>query len=562
MKMSTKLIRTVAPNMAMVAAVALLLIGCGVKSPKLSYPQVATGQVTLYDGDGAVVEDIKVGDALYGQDAHYLAGAPMSYRDNGDGTVSDLNTGLMWQMVPVKEGFNWQGAKDYCESLELGGYDDWRMPTAKELYSISDFNRGWPYINTDYFELVDTQRVGKDEQYWTDHLYLGSVGNGSAAFGVNHGTGHIKAYGAGGAQGGQGGAAQGRRQSSQSSDDSQAERPQRSQSQGQGQQRAQGERPQRDTTQMAEGGERPQRSQSQGQQRAQGGQGERPQRDTTQMAEGGERPQRSQSQREGQQRAQGGQGERPQRDTTQMAERGERPQRSQSQGQGQQRAQGGQSQGQGQQRAQGGQSNQGSGQRAQGGQSSGMGGVGGRGQKYVRAVRGEVYGVNNFVDNGDGTVTDRATGLMWAQADSEVGMDWIKALQYAEESELAGYDDWRLPNVKELQGILCYDYAPDATDPAKEGAAIDPAFFTTSQIVNESGDTDYPYVWTGTSALFQRGRPYYYAWYVAFGRAVDPSGKDSHGAGAVRFDTKHKDGPAGEDSARVNNYVRLVRVVK
>ncbi len=530
--------RTVASNVAMVAAATLLLIGCGVKSPKLSYPQVATGQVTLYDGDGAAVEGIKEGDALYGQDAHYLAGAPMSYRDNGDGTVSDLNTGLMWQMVPVKEGFNWYDAKEYCESLELGGYDDWRMPTAKELYSISDFSRGWPYINTEYFELVDTQRVGKDEQYWTDHLYLGSVGNGSAAFGVNHGTGHIKAYGAGGTQGGQGGAAQGRRQSSQSSDDSQAERPQRSQSQGQqraqggqgqGQQRAQGERPQRDTTQMAEGGERPQRSQGQGQQRAQGGQGQ------------------------GQQRAQG---ERPQRDTTQMAEGGERPQR--SQGQGQQRAQGGQSQGQGQQRAKSGQGQQ----RAQGGQSSGMGGIGGRGQKYVRAVRGEVYGVNNFVDNGDGTVTDRATGLMWAQADSEVGMDWIKALQYAEESELAGYDDWRLPNVKELQGILCYDYAPDATDPAKEGAAIDPAFFTTSQIVNESGDTDYPYVWTGTSALFQRGRPYYYAWYVAFGRAVDPSGKDSHGAGAVRFDTKHKDGPAGEDSARVNNYVRLVRVVK
>ena len=61
------------------------------------------------------------------------------------------------------------------------------------------------------------------------------------------------------------------------------------------------------------------------------------------------------------------------------------------------------------------------------------------------------YGANEFVDNGDGTVTDSATGLMWEKADSGSGMDWEAALTYAENATTGGYDDWRLPNIKELQ---------------------------------------------------------------------------------------------------------------
>lgn len=62
---------------------------------------------------------------------------------------------------------------------------------------------------------------------------------------------------------------------------------------------------------------------------------------------------------------------------------------------------------------------------------------------FVRYVRGNTdYGKNNFVDNGDGTVTDIATNLMWQQADSGVGYNWRQALTYAEALDLAGYDDW------------------------------------------------------------------------------------------------------------------------
>jgi hypothetical protein len=41
----------------------------------------------------------------------------------------------------------------------------------------------------------------------------------------------------------------------------------------------------------------------------------------------------------------------------------------------------------------------------------------------VRLVRGTVYGVNNFTDNSDQTITDKATGLMWSKNDSGSGMD-------------------------------------------------------------------------------------------------------------------------------------------
>lgn len=80
---------------------------------------------------------------------------------------------------------------------------------------------------------------------------------------------------------------------------------------------------------------------------------------------------------------------------------------------------------------------------------------------YVRAVRG-VQNVSNLIDNNDGTVTDAATGLMWQQVDaSAAAMDWEAALNYCETLELAGFDDWRLPNVKELLSISDFqEYEP------------------------------------------------------------------------------------------------------
>lgn len=105
----------------------------------------------------------------------------------------------------------------------------------------------------------------------------------------------------------------------------------------------------------------------------------------------------------------------------------------------------------------------------------------GAGRQYVRCVRGSAYGKNDFVDNGDGTITDHASGLMWTKSDSGKTMNWEEALFYAEDLEKAGYDDWRFPNVKDLQSIVDYSRAPDARSASARGAAIDPIFDLTEE---------------------------------------------------------------------------------
>lgn len=85
-------------------------------------------------------------------------------------------------------------------------------------------------------------------------------------------------------------------------------------------------------------------------------------------------------------------------------------------------------------------------------------------ERYVRAVRGgrdKRFGrvdTTRFRDNADGTITDSLTGLMWQKAENE-RMDWYSALKACKEMRLAGYSDWRLPNLKELNTILNLDYA-------------------------------------------------------------------------------------------------------
>ena len=181
----------------------------------------------------------------------------------------------------------------------------------------------------------------------------------------------------------------------------------------------------------------------------------------------------------------------------------------------------------------------------------------------VRCVRGNLsYGVNLFQNNGDGTISDLATGLMWPKTDNGSGIDWEHALAYAQTQNNAnylGHNDWRLPNTKELQSLVDYTRSPGATNPANVGPAIN-AMFSCTAILNDGGKADYPYYWTSTSAIANPTGTYNNAWYVAFGRAENGSGEDLHGAGAVRFDKKIVG--TGEGEERVLNYLRLVRTIK
>ncbi|MBT3318607.1 MAG: DUF1566 domain-containing protein [Clostridia bacterium] len=380
-----------------------------------------TGQ-TMYFDNTSEIAATKQGEAFYGQDAQYVDNA-MSFEDNGDGTVSDSNTGLMWQQDPGGVKMTWDEAMSGAESFSLGGYDDWRLPTIKELYSLIDFSGTdpdptasdtsslVPFIDTDYFVFeYGDESAGEriiDAQYASSTKYV-STQDGELAFGVNFADGRIKGYGL-------------------------------------------------------------------------------------------------------------------------------------------------------------------------------TDPLGGEKTFFVMHVRGNTeYGQNNFIDNSDGTITDTATGLMWMSADSGQGMDWEDALAWSENLEQSGYDDWRLPDAKELQSIVDYTRSPETTGTA----AIDELFECT-QIADEGGEVNYPYYWTSTTHISSRDAGA--AVYIAFGQALgfmtdgppqsgspDPNADpddytltDVHGAGAQRSDPKTGDnadfpfgrGPQG-DVVRIDNFVRCVRSVE
>lgn len=184
---------------------------------------------------------------------------------------------------------------------------------------------------------------------------------------------------------------------------------------------------------------------------------------------------------------------------------------------------------------------------------------------FFRMVRGNMdYGKNNFSDNGNETITDSATMLMWQKADDGTARTWLQSIEYCEDLTLGGYGDWHLPNAKELQSLVDYDRGPQSTN----SAAIDP-LFSTSTINDANGNPGhYPYFWS-TSPHLDGPKPYTTAVYVAFGEASgELNGQllDVHGAGSQRSDPKTGNandypavyGPQG-DIQMVFNHCRCVR---
>ncbi len=87
----------------------------------------------------------------------------MRFVDNGDGTVTDTQTGLMWEQGSAGH-LDWITAIERCKSLDLAGHNDWRLPTLRELFSIADHDRHKPACDP-VFNM-------RPQYYWSSSTYV------------------------------------------------------------------------------------------------------------------------------------------------------------------------------------------------------------------------------------------------------------------------------------------------------------------------------------------------------------------------------------------------------
>src|SRR5438034_4539784 len=116
-------------------------------------PLPATGQTTCWDSSGTVIPCTGTG-----QDGDLQKGAPLSYTDNGDGTLTDNNTGLVWEkqssdgsIHDMGNAYTWDNAfaahVATLNSTSFAGHNDWRLPNVRELESIGNFGNTNPSVS-------------------------------------------------------------------------------------------------------------------------------------------------------------------------------------------------------------------------------------------------------------------------------------------------------------------------------------------------------------------------------------------------------------------------------
>jgi len=331
-------------------------------SPTLNppfFPIPETGLRYCYNFLGQVACPAE-GEVMFGQDANYI-GDELAYSDNGDGTLTDPVTGLIWQQVQTDERRSQADAVQACDALELAGYDDWRLPSIQELFSIADVD-GLPGSTFFINGVFDLRYADPDGQY-VDGMPFDLAGQswsatyntaGEQAYIYNFFNGDLRTYSA-------------------------------------------------------------------------------------------------------------------------------------------------------------------------------------NENFFYRCVRGAAYGQNDLRDKGDGTLTDAASGLVWQQADSLYDLNWGGALAYCENLDLAGYDDWRLPDVKEL-------------------ASLTFALGENGLFISSAPDARY---WSATTRADQPTQAYY----LCVGNCAAPDGP-SLGSGSLRSGPKFQ----GEQEIPVENVTlgidKLVRCVR
>ncbi|MBI5102843.1 MAG: DUF1566 domain-containing protein [Nitrospirae bacterium] len=143
-----------------------------------------TGQTKCYQSGSPYGE---IPCANTGQDGAYNIN-PMSFTDNGNGTVTDNNTGLMWQQDDHSD-ITCNGANAYCDGLAIDGYSDWRVPGKHELTSLIDYSISYPgpTIDTVFFPT-------SDQPHWSNYWSTAYAGNSSSAWNATFSRGSVTSH--------------------------------------------------------------------------------------------------------------------------------------------------------------------------------------------------------------------------------------------------------------------------------------------------------------------------------------------------------------------------------
>ena len=96
---------------------------------------------------------------------------PQHYTDNGNGTITDNLTSLVWQKVLLLDTITWEQSLSFADTLTLAGYTDWRLPNIKELQSISDLTVTNPSMSS-----IFTVGTGA-KSFWSSTTQLNNAPN-------------------------------------------------------------------------------------------------------------------------------------------------------------------------------------------------------------------------------------------------------------------------------------------------------------------------------------------------------------------------------------------------
>ncbi len=131
-----------------------------------------TAQMSFAEGSFSCAPDLPYEAPQYVEPAREPEISRLRLIENGDGTITDPDSGLQWtqkdSFADLGRCLAWQESMDYVEWLETAGHKDWRMPTIKELSTLYDptkeNNMAWDH-NPEYPLMLD-EKFADGAAYW------------------------------------------------------------------------------------------------------------------------------------------------------------------------------------------------------------------------------------------------------------------------------------------------------------------------------------------------------------------------------------------------------------